>query len=189
MEIPWSCDVKPHPPRTALGGLKSKDFLYICMEISSEPTLELYSSSQALPERSQDCSGASRSTQIRSQDVSGELKEHPNEPPEPLWRVRSFQEHSNPLSGPLGSSQRHPKALKSNPRQSQTMNIGTNWFENENLGLKLRVNESPGCCESNGHPPDPLKPSIMLQNSQFRENRENPKIRLSGELGGRGGGL
>ena len=72
MEIRWRCDgrvtIKFASPRTALGGLKSTDFINICIESRSKPTLELYPSSQILQERSKDCSGASKWSQTRSKD-------------------------------------------------------------------------------------------------------------------------
>ena len=61
MEIPWSC---------AVGRTQIYRCPRFCMEISSESTLEPYPSSQTLQERSQACSGASKGTQIRAQDLS-----------------------------------------------------------------------------------------------------------------------
>ena len=45
------------------------------------------------------------------------------------------------------------------------MKIDPNRVEIEDLGLKLGPNESSGCSEFNGSLPDPLKPTIIPQNS------------------------
>ena len=58
---------------------------------------------------------------------------------------------------------------------SKITKIDPNRVEIEDLGLKLAPNESPGCSESNGNLPDPLKPTIIFQNNRFRGNRENPQ--------------
>ena len=49
---------------------------------------------------------------------------------------------------------------------SEIMKLDQNRVEIEDLGLKPGPNESPGCSESNGSSPDPLKPSIILQNTR-----------------------
>ena len=60
------------------------------------------------------------------------------------------------------------RGLQYIPRSSQIMKIDSNWSENEVLELKLRLNGSPGRSNFIGNPPDPLKPSIIPQNTKFR---------------------
>ena len=45
------------------------------------------------------------------------------------------------------------------------MKMDLKWVENEDLRLKLRLNESPRCSESNGSPPAPPKPAINSEAS------------------------
>ena len=68
-----------------------------------------------------------------------------------------------------------PRGFLNILESSRIIRNGSNRVEIEDLGLKLCGNESPGCCVSNGSPPDPLKPTKILPNSRFRENRKNKK--------------
>ena len=59
-----------------------------------------------------------------------------------------------------------PRGFLNILESSRIIRNGSNRVEIEDLGLKLCGNESPGCYESNGSPPDPLKPVVIHQNSR-----------------------
>ena len=112
------------------------------------------------------------------------------------WRFHvplspTFHGRSQACSGVSKGTQICSQDLSATPKnlliQSQTTpnhEMESNESQNEVLELKLRPNQSPGCSESNGNPPESPIPLIIPQNCEILKNKKSKNPESSTAMGG-----